>query len=341
MNLKSPISLISHGINLFASLLRSRPFLWAYLLCFGFYDIFSALYASSRPDEVASQVQIAIVIGGNLSLFMTVFVLLILNGNQPVFAGRTWLLISRTWTANLVAGCYILLGFICLIIPGIILTLRYLYISEAIVVENLGLNAALVRSRRLSAANGGRTFWAATIVFVAWFIAYLLCSFAFGIVFGYEALNSFAFNYIIQISSSVMGVLLAACVYSGYLDARAFEADKSTGPHTSLQSGQESSQELSDDRILGKTYAASLSNYSAASLQQRQAVLRDLLSSDLTLWPPLRHLIEQQGFISMLQAQSPASRIAARDALLQELDGHYLPHVMERVRAFMGGLLES
>ena len=42
----------------------------------------------------------------------------------------------------------------------------------------------------------------------------------------------------------------------------------------------------------------------------------------------------------MLQAQSPSSRIAARDALLQVLDGYYLPQGMERVTAFMGGLLE-
>jgi uncharacterized membrane protein len=74
---------------------------------------------------------------------------------------------------------------------------------------------------------------------VAWFIALLLCVVAFTIVSGDAALNSFAFNYINQIFSSAASILLAVCVYSGYLDARAFEADKYAGPSASFQSGQE------------------------------------------------------------------------------------------------------
>jgi hypothetical protein len=340
MKLKNSISLIWHGIHLFASLPRKRPILWVYLLCFGIYDIFYALYASASPSEmVASQMLVNLFFGTIIQSVipvMSVFVLLILNGNQLIFAGQTWRLVSRTWRAQLVAGIYIFFGYFCMIVPGIILTLRYLYIFEAIVVEDLGIGAALARSRKLSAANGGRTFWALIIVFLAWYIGMWLCGVAVSFVSGDAALNTFAFIYVKQILGQAGGILYLFCTYSGYLDARALEADKYAGPSASFQSGQE----LSADRILGKTYAESLSSCSAKSLQQRQSLLRDLLGDNLTLWPPLRHLIEHQGFVTMLQSQSPASRIAARDALLQELDGHYLPHVMERVRAFMGGLLE-
>lgn len=336
MNLKNSISLIRHGIYLFSSLLHMRPFLWAYLLCFGVYDFFSALYSSARPSDVTSQWQLSFFVGGNLSLFMSVFALLLLNGNQKIFSGRTWKLISRTWSANFVAGSYIILGFICMIVPGIVLSLRYLYINQAIVVENLGISAALARSRKLSAVNGGRTFWAVGIVAVACVSAVTLCGVSVSIVSGDAALNTFTYNYATQIFFSLSSCLIAACVYSGYLDVCALEAGKYVAPSSSSQAGQE----LADDRDLGRTYAQTLSSCSAATLQQRQAFLRDLLGDNLTLWHPLRHLIEQPAFITMLQAQSPSSRIAARDSLLQELDGHYLPQVMERVRAFMGGLLE-
>ena len=347
--MKNSFSLIRQGCGLFTSLIPRRPFLWSYLLCYALYDIASALYATARPDDMAGQVQLELSIGGNLSLFMSVLVLLILNGSQPVFAGRTWKLLARTWVANLVAGLYIVLGFICLIIPGVILTLRYLYVNEAVALENLTINAALARSKRLSSINGGRTFWAATIIFAVYITTWLLACGTVSIVAGDAALNSFAFNYLGEIIGSAITILMAVCVYAGYLDACANEAGTSAasspdagnkGEPAPSAAAVHPSHGSAEDRSLGRTYAQALARLSATSLQQRQALLRDLLGENRSLWPPLRHLIEQPGFLIMLQESSPASRSAARDALLQELELQYLPQVMERVRAFVAGLLE-
>jgi hypothetical protein len=177
-------------------------------LCYGLFDIFSALYSAARIDDLAGQTQLAL-LGGNLSIFMSVLVLLILDGSRAVFAKQTWRLMWKTWVANLVVGCFVILGFICLIIPGIILTLRYLYINQAIVVEDLTIRKALTRSRQLSAANAGRTLWAIIIAFIFFAVFSIAFYVLVDVIGGNAALNSFAFNYIFELISSAGAILMA------------------------------------------------------------------------------------------------------------------------------------
>ncbi|MFM7312803.1 MAG: tetratricopeptide repeat protein [Cyanobium sp.] len=74
--------------------------------------------------------------------------------------------------------------------------------------------------------------------------------------------------------------------------------------------------------------------------QRRQAVLRDLLANDASLWPALRHLVEQPGFEAMLQERNTAIRQAQRDALLQELETWCNQTSLRRVEEFLNGALQ-
>lgn len=61
------------------------------------------------------------------------------------------------------------------------------------------------------------------------------------------------------------------------------------------------------DQQLGANYAKALEATKVSTLQLRQAMLLDLLGPDRSLWPALRHLIEQPGFeaCSSITAQPP------------------------------------
>lgn len=355
--MKNSFSLVRQGFSLFLSLIPRRVFLWSYLFFFGIYDISYSLYLSAVHADSAFN-RFCYFLGNVLIVYMGVLVLLILHGIQPLFTSRTRNLTNRGVTASLVSGIYILLGFICLIIPGFILLRRYLYTVEAVVLEDLTFNAALARSRKLSSVNGWRSLWAISIVSIVCMSAYFFPLFLYGIVMGFMGLtisesvieNNFAYIFWAQSAGSITSIIVCSVRYAGYLDACASELEVSTASvSTSGRKGElvsspaiiQDSDVSADDRSLGRTYAQALANCSTTSLQQRLALLSDLFGENRSLWSPLRHLIEQPGFLTMLQDPSHASRIAARDALLQDLDSQYMPHVMQRVRQFVEGLLED
>ncbi len=96
---------------------------------------------------------------------------------------RKW---GSLFAARLVAGFLIVLGFIALIIPGIILAVRYSLLDAAVIVEDKGTSESRVRSKELTAGRRWQIFGAATL-FV---IPFLLFSFIIYLPLGFfESLN--------------------------------------------------------------------------------------------------------------------------------------------------------
>lgn len=93
------------------------------------------------------------------------------------------------------------------------------------------------------------------------------------------------------------------------------------------------------DQQLGASYAKILHATKASRLQLRQAMLLDLLGADRSLWPALRHLIEQPGFEAVLVDPSPASRLARREAWLQDLATWCNQGSLTRMTFFLDGFL--
>lgn len=70
---------------------------------------------------------------------------------------RNW---GRLWWAQFVAGLIITLGFIALIVPGIVLTIRYMLIDSAVILEGADASESRKRSSELTAGKGWQIFWA-------------------------------------------------------------------------------------------------------------------------------------------------------------------------------------
>lgn len=97
--------------------------------------------------------------------------------------------------------------------------------------------------------------------------------------------------------------------------------------------------EAPGDRQLGQAFGRELARHAGASPQLRQAILLDLMGDNRSLWPALRHLIEQPGFEALLSDPSPAARLAGKDSLLQELATWCNQQMLSRTSEVLEGFL--
>ena len=67
---------------------------------------------------------------------------------------------------QLLAGFWVLLGFICLIVPGILMALRYALVHVTVLLEGRTGNAALARSKELMLRHMGRILGSLLVVVV-------------------------------------------------------------------------------------------------------------------------------------------------------------------------------
>ncbi len=74
------------------------------------------------------------------------------------------------FAARLVASILIALGFIALVIPGIVLAVQYSFLDPAVVIEGRGPLESRARSIELTAGQRWQIFWAAVLFFVPFFV---------------------------------------------------------------------------------------------------------------------------------------------------------------------------
>jgi hypothetical protein len=223
--LKGPLELLGDGLNNFNFLSEKKSFWVAYIICLGLFDIVSAIYATNYPDQFSRQFLLELYIGGNLIIFLDVFILLILSKNDKIFGPKSFGNLWRVWITQFVAGIWIGIGFICLLIPGLILSIRYIYSAQIALLERLSISQTLKRSRKLSSFNGGKVFIACALVIVLYFFILLFIGFVFEIV-SYKVVYSFAYNYFLAVCSTLMSALICSVAYSGYINAKNFELAK-------------------------------------------------------------------------------------------------------------------
>ena len=217
--------LVNDGIRLINILFEKKSFWFSYILCLGFFDVISALFASTYPDLISRQLMIDIYIGGNLLTFLGVFTLLILTGKEKVFGSRSLGNLWRVWSTEFIAGIWVLLGSLFFIIPGLMLAIRYIYVAEVALLEESRISKSLMKSRKLSSINGGKVVLACALVFFVYFLFLLFLSFVIALI-NEVTLDSFAMNYFLAVSSTLMATLWSTIVYSGYLNALSFESLK-------------------------------------------------------------------------------------------------------------------
>ena len=223
--LKGTLELLGDGLKNFNFLSEKKSFWVAYVICVGLFDIVSAIYATNYPDQFSKQFLLDIYIGGNLIIFLDVFILLILSKNDKIFGPKSFSNLWRVWITQFVAGIWIGIGFIFLLIPGLLLSVRYIYSAQIALLEGLPISQTLKRSRKLSSFNGGKVFMASALAFVLYFFILLFIGFLLEIVSN-KVIDSFAYNYFLAVSSTLMTALICSVAYSGYVDVKTFEIAK-------------------------------------------------------------------------------------------------------------------
>lgn len=84
-------------------------------------------------------------------------------GDAFRFAGHSF---GRLLGASFLAGLIIVLGFVFCVVPGIVFLIWYIFVSQVVVVEKLGGNSALARSKELTSGYVGRILALGIILFV-------------------------------------------------------------------------------------------------------------------------------------------------------------------------------
>lgn len=124
---------------------------------------------------------------------------------------------GRLFVARLIASCLVLLGCLALIVPGIVLAVRYSLIDEVVVLEGASANACRARSDQLVRGKGGLIFLSGFVCFTA------LLTFAAAIgVFlqSVPALDSRWANIGVQCLINILSMLISCVLFLYYRESR-------------------------------------------------------------------------------------------------------------------------
>ncbi len=126
---------------------------------------------------------------------------------------RNW---GSLFGARLIAGLFVLLGLLALIVPGIILLLRYSYLDYAVVLE--GASAASARSRSTELTKPVRAELCG--VWVVFLIGLILVSAILYLPLAFVSfLDNFATNLFLDCLTSVLYVLIVIVLFLYYWEA--------------------------------------------------------------------------------------------------------------------------
>jgi len=114
--------------------------------------------------------------------------------------------------AGLLAGLGIGIGFLLLVVPGLILMTLWAVIAPVIVVERSGVIAAFGRSRELVRGNAWQVFWAILTVVVITVVVGAVFA-AIAIAISDTVLMRILFNVIASTVTAPIAALVAAVIY--------------------------------------------------------------------------------------------------------------------------------
>ena len=139
---------------------------------------------------------------------------------------RNW---GRLFIANFYAGIITTLGYVALIVPGILLSVRYALIDPAVIFER----PTAPRSRSTELTSGRR--WPIFFAGVLFFTLFGLCTYAIAVVVALvqerlEWLDQFWVGIAVDCVFSVFESLFTLVIVLFYLEARAQEASKPVEP---------------------------------------------------------------------------------------------------------------
>ena len=111
---------------------------------------------------------------GPIYIGAMVFALFEIKSGRPVTYRQAMAVGFQKWgslfAARFVAGFFMLLGLLALVIPGLVLAVRYNFLDEAVIIEGKGTTASRLRSIELTSGWRWQIFGSACLLFVAFII---------------------------------------------------------------------------------------------------------------------------------------------------------------------------
>jgi hypothetical protein len=131
-------------------------------------------------------------------------------GAQEVLS-RCW----RSYKASFIAGLYILGGLLLLVVPGIILSLRYMFVTQISVLEGGSIISSLEKSKQLASY----VRWSVIKASALSFLTFMIFAIAIALAFGDVATKTFGYNLVLTGAGTIWGIWLTGIVYAGYRKA--------------------------------------------------------------------------------------------------------------------------
>lgn len=130
---------------------------------------------------------------------------------------KKWFALFAT---RFIAGIFIVLGLILLVIPGIILALLFALIDSAVILENKGIFDSLKRSIALTAGRRWEILGAMLLLFLGLIVLSVLVYLPFGVIEALElSVNLTPVQIVVDCAMSVVALVIQIVLFLYYWEA--------------------------------------------------------------------------------------------------------------------------
>ncbi|WP_311269815.1 glycerophosphoryl diester phosphodiesterase membrane domain-containing protein [Sphingobium sp. WCS2017Hpa-17] len=118
---------------------------------------------------------------------------------------------------SLLSGLAMVLGFLCLIVPGVMLFTRWALGLPALLRENLSVSEAMGRSSALTDGNRWRILGMALLIWIPFFLIMALIGGLMAAFAGEESLDTLPFNIFVNLVACGASIFSSVCWTETYL----------------------------------------------------------------------------------------------------------------------------
>jgi hypothetical protein len=129
--------------------------------------------------------------------------------------------------ARLAAGLFILLGLIAIVIPGMILAVRYSLLDAAVIVEDKWPAESRARSTKLTTGRRWQIFWSAVVFFVTLIVLSLAMYLPLDFI---ESLNIMPVGVVLDCTLDIAYAIIQIVIFLFYWES--IQEEKCAGPAT-------------------------------------------------------------------------------------------------------------
>lgn len=214
---------------------RFGAFLMIALVAYLPYSLIAAFYISQLVASLGSRTEPTMmsIIGPLIPVLIMAFIVLPLCQSAMIFTvSETYLgrslgvgqaysralpRLPRLLGANIIAGLVVVIGFICLIVPGIIFSLWFVLVTAVVLLETSSATGSLGRSKSLMSGNLGKGFLVLLVIGLLGWVYHVVL----GMIMGALAIKSvFLSQFISTLAEVVIFPIQVAPIILLYYDLR-------------------------------------------------------------------------------------------------------------------------